>query len=53
LETIKYVEPSYVIRKFLDAPRIHNLTRYLQALHEKGRANTDHTTLLLNWSVEE
>ena len=48
LETIKYVEPSYVIRKFLDAQRIHNLTRYLQALHEKGRANTDHTTLLLN-----
>ena len=42
-----------MIRKFLDAPRIHNLTRYLQALHEKGRANTDHTTLLLNWSVEE
>jgi hypothetical protein len=37
-----------VIRKFLDAQRIHNLTRYLQALHEKGRANTDHTTLLLN-----
>jgi len=48
LETIKYVEPSYVIRKFLDAQRIHNLTRYLEALHEKGRANTDHTTLLLN-----
>lgn len=48
LETIKYVEPSYVIRKFLDAQRINNLTRYLQALHEKGRANTDHTTLLLN-----
>jgi len=48
IETIRYVEPSYVIRKFLDAQRIHNLTRYLQALHEKGRANSDHTTLLLN-----
>jgi hypothetical protein len=46
--TIGYVEPSYVIRKFLDAARIHNLTRYLQALHEQGRANKDHTTLLLN-----
>jgi hypothetical protein len=30
IETIQYVEPSYVIRKFLDAQRIHNLTRYLQ-----------------------
>jgi len=48
LQTIGYVEPSYVIRKFLDAARIHNLTRYLQALHEQGRANKDHTTLLLN-----
>ena len=34
------VEPSYVIRKFLDAQRIHNLTRYLQALHEHGCAST-------------
>ena len=50
IETIGYTEPSYVIRKFLDAQRIHNLTTYLQALHEKGRANSDHTTLLLNWS---
>lgn len=48
LETISYVEPSYVIRKFLDAQRIHNLTRYLQALHDKGRASVEHTTLLLN-----
>ena len=30
IETIQYVEPSYVIRKFLDAQRILNLTRYLQ-----------------------
>ena len=48
-ETIGATEPSYVIRKFLDAQRIHNLTKYLQVLHEKGRANSDHTTLLLNW----
>ena len=48
IETIGYTEPSYVIRKFLDAQRIHNLTRYLQALHEKGRANSDHTTLLIS-----
>ncbi|KAJ3086933.1 Vacuolar protein sorting-associated protein 11, partial [Quaeritorhiza haematococci] len=48
LHTIGQLEPSYVIRKFLDAQRIHNLTNYLQALHEKGLANADHTTLLLN-----
>ncbi|GAM20486.1 hypothetical protein SAMD00019534_036610 [Acytostelium subglobosum LB1] len=46
--TIGKLEPSYVIRKFLDAQRIHNLTSYLQALHEKNLANEDHTTLLLN-----
>ncbi|KAJ3221469.1 Vacuolar protein sorting-associated protein 11 [Clydaea vesicula] len=48
LKTIGYLEPSYVIRKFLDAQRIHNLTSYLQALHEKGFGNSDHTTLLIN-----
>ena len=48
LRTVGYVEPSYVIRKFLDAQRIHNLTEYLEGLHEKGKANSDHTTLLLN-----
>lgn len=48
LKTIGKLEPSYVIRKFLDAQRIHNLTSYLQALHEKGLANGDHTTLLFN-----
>eukprot|EP00795_Rhopilema_esculentum_P008547 gene8547-14548_t len=48
IRTIGHLEASYVIRKFLDAQRIHNLTDYLQALHEKGLANTDHTTLLLN-----
>ena len=48
IRTIGQLEPSYVIGKFLDAQRIHNLTSYLQALHEKGLANSDHTTLLLN-----
>lgn len=48
LRTIGRLEPSYVIRKFLDAQRIHNLTSYLQLLHEKGLGNSDHTTLLLN-----
>lgn len=42
------LEPSYVIKQFLDAQRIHNLTLYLEKLHEAGVANANHTTLLLN-----
>ncbi|CAI0383530.1 unnamed protein product [Linum tenue] len=48
INTIGHLEPSYVIQKFLDAQRIHNLTNYLENLHEKGLASKDHTTLLLN-----
>ena len=48
IKTIGVLEPSYVIQRFLDAQKIHNLTAYLQALHRKGLASEDHTTLLLN-----
>ncbi|WVQ96313.1 hypothetical protein IAU59_003417 [Kwoniella sp. CBS 9459] len=48
VKTLGHLQPSYVIRKFLDAQRIHNLTTYLQELHSRGLANPDHTTLLLN-----
>ncbi|XP_013381879.1 vacuolar protein sorting-associated protein 11 homolog [Lingula anatina] len=48
IKTIGKLEASYVIRKFLDAQRIHNLTAYLQALHKAQQATEDHTTLLLN-----
>ncbi|KAI9206228.1 uncharacterized protein BJ171DRAFT_43595 [Polychytrium aggregatum] len=48
LHTIPQLEASYVIIKFLDAQRVHNLASYLQALHEEGAASEDHTTLLLN-----
>jgi hypothetical protein len=48
VHTIGYLEPSYIIRKFLDAQRIHNLATYLQSLHEAQLANADHTTLLIN-----
>jgi len=34
--TIGHLEPSYVIRKFLDAQRIHNLTSYLEQLHAQA-----------------
>lgn len=42
------LEPSYVIRKFLDSQRINELTAYLKALHDKDAADNHHTTLLLN-----
>jgi hypothetical protein len=35
LETMGRLEASYVIRRFLDAQRIHNLTTYLEQLHER------------------
>lgn len=48
VHTIGFVEPSYVIRKFLDAQRMPQLAEYLEALHEQGLANSEHTTLLIN-----
>eukprot|EP00210_Caulerpa_lentillifera_P001572 g1510.t1 len=48
IKTIGYLEPSYVIRKYLDCQRIQQLTLYLEELHEKQLAIADHTTLLLN-----
>lgn len=49
-KTIGHLAPSYVIRKYLEAQRIHALTTYLERLHEVGGelATPDHTTLLLN-----
>ena len=47
LETIGHLEPSYVIRKYLDAQQIPNLAKYLERLHVTGRAAADHTALLL------
>ena len=46
--TIGFIEPSYVIRKFLDAQRMPQLASYLEALHNRGMANSEHTTLLIN-----
>ncbi|XP_063243527.1 vacuolar protein sorting-associated protein 11 homolog isoform X2 [Bacillus rossius redtenbacheri] len=48
IKTIGRLEPSYVIRKYLDSQHIDQLTTYLQALHKQGQATEDHTTLLLN-----
>jgi vacuolar protein sorting-associated protein 11 len=46
--TIGHLEPSYVIRRYLEAQRISHLTQYLETLHSEGAASADHTTLLLN-----
>lgn len=48
IKTIPYIEPSYVIRRFLDSRHTQYLTDYLQSLHKEGKASPDHTTLLLN-----
>ncbi|XKL60972.1 hypothetical protein PGB90_008029 [Kerria lacca] len=48
IKTIGKLEPSYVIRKFLDSQYIDNLIKYLSALHKQGVATGDHTMLLLN-----
>lgn len=48
VRTIGVVSPSFVIRLFLDAQRLPYLTQYLEVLHKRGRAQADHTTLLLN-----
>lgn len=48
VSTIGVLEPSYVIKRFLDAQRTTNLTNYLHKLHEASLANSNHTTLLLN-----
>ena len=45
--TIGFIQPSYVIRRFLDTQRIGNLILYLEKLHSRGIATKDHTTLLL------
>lgn len=52
IHTIGFLEPSYVVRLFLDAHRIRNLTNYLELLHDSGHANADHTTLLLNCYIK-
>ncbi len=48
LHTVCYLQPSYVIRRYLDALRIPLLAKYLGRLHEVGLASSDHTTLLLS-----
>lgn len=48
LRALDTINPSEVIRKYLDVQRIANLVQILEELHAQKRANSDHTTLLLN-----
>jgi hypothetical protein len=45
--TIGFLQPSYVVRRFLDPHRVGNLVHYLEKLQEKGLASNDHAVLLL------
>ncbi|KAI3648866.1 hypothetical protein MP228_006720 [Amoeboaphelidium protococcarum] len=42
------VEPSVIIKQFIDGDKIKYLTTYLEALHQKQIASYHHTTLLLH-----
>ena len=48
IKTIGKLEPSYVIKRYLDGQKVKNLTSYLFNLHKQGLANKDHTSLYLN-----
>jgi len=47
------VEPSAVIRKFLDAQANEPLTKYLVKLHEIKQADAEHTKLLLECYIRD
>ncbi|XP_055901830.1 vacuolar protein sorting-associated protein 11 homolog [Eupeodes corollae] len=48
IKTIGYIEPSYVIMKFLDSRHIKYLADYLHALYKQNQASQQHKTLLMN-----
>ncbi|CAJ0931309.1 unnamed protein product, partial [Mesorhabditis belari] len=47
-DTMGHLEPSYVIKRFLDASKIQQLCAYLETLHAKRLNNSHHTTILIN-----
>lgn len=50
--TIGSLQPSYVVRRFLDPHRVLNLVTYLEKLQERGLATNDHAVLLLTCYVK-
>ena len=51
--TVKHLEPSYVIKRFLDVSKIEHLISYLEHLHDQKKADKHHTALLLNCYVKQ
>jgi len=49
--TIGSLQPSYVVRRFLDPHRVANLVTYLEKLQDRGLATNDHAVLLLTCYV--
>ena len=49
--TIGSLQPSYVVRRFLDPHRVVNLVTYLEKLQDRGLATNDHAVLLLTCYV--
>ncbi|GMT37336.1 hypothetical protein PFISCL1PPCAC_28633 [Pristionchus fissidentatus] len=47
-ESIGVLDPSYVIKRFLDGSKMPHLCAYLEALRAKGKSNVHHTTILVN-----
>uniref|UniRef100_A0A7I4YPJ2 Vacuolar protein sorting-associated protein 11 homolog n=1 Tax=Haemonchus contortus TaxID=6289 RepID=A0A7I4YPJ2_HAECO len=47
-ETIGMLEPSYVIKRYLEGSRLRQLCVYMEALHETNRYNLHHTSILLH-----
>uniref|UniRef100_A0A914GXB7 RING-type domain-containing protein n=1 Tax=Globodera rostochiensis TaxID=31243 RepID=A0A914GXB7_GLORO len=52
MNTFGFVEPSNIIKKFLDGARISQLCQYLEALHAENLAIGQHTTLLISAYVK-
>lgn len=56
MDTIGFLEPSFVIRRYMEAPQIHLLIQYLEELHHQRHgqlANLAHTTLLLKCYIKQ
>eukprot|EP01017_Pseudomicrothorax_dubius_P039869 TRINITY_DN6172_c0_g1_i1.p1 TRINITY_DN6172_c0_g1~~TRINITY_DN6172_c0_g1_i1.p1 ORF type:complete len:866 (-),score=298.83 TRINITY_DN6172_c0_g1_i1:134-2731(-) len=51
--TVPHIEPSYVIRKFLDVSQMEFLIEYLEHIHDSKIAEKPHTALLLNCYVKQ
>jgi len=48
-----YLQPSYVVRRFLTSQRMGNLVTYLEHLLDRGLASNDHVELLLTCYSKE